>query len=65
MCPARSVRSWRSIAMSCETLATESLGSPVARDRNTTFPGAVASRRLLVRGTMTAVAIRLRLNASP
>ena len=46
-------------------LATESLGNPVTFEVSSTFPGASAQRRLLVTGTQTTVAIRLRLNASP
>jgi hypothetical protein len=40
-------------------------GSPVRAAASTTFPGAVASRRLLVSGTTTVVAMRLALNLSP
>ena len=47
-----------------ETFATESLGSPVSAAASITFPGASAHRMLLVSGTTTHVAIRLRLNAS-
>ena len=43
-----------------ETLATHSFGSPVSRDASRTFPGASAHFRLLVSGTQTTVAIRLR-----
>lgn len=64
-CPVRSVSSSRSTVMSCETFATESLGNPVSRARRIRFPGAEARRRLLVRGTTTTVAIRLRLKALP
>lgn len=49
----------------CDTLATESLGKPVLWAGNSTLPGAVAQRRLLVNGTQTTVASRLRLSASP
>jgi hypothetical protein len=45
--------------------ATESFGNPVARARKLTLPGAFASRRLLVRGIATTVAMRLRLKALP
>lgn len=61
----RSMRKSRSTTTNCETLATESLGSPVRRAARRTFPGASAQRRLLVRGTHTTVAIRLRFNGSP
>src|SRR5439155_27023824 len=63
--PIRSVREDLSSVTSCETLATESLGSPVAFEARSTLPGASAQRRLLVRGAQTTVAIRLRLNESP
>ena len=61
----RSVRSSLSIATICETLATESFGRPVMRLLRATFPGASAHRRLLVSGTATTVAMRLRFKASP
>ena len=48
-----------------ETFATESFGSPVTRAGRETLPGASAQRRLLVKGTHTTVAIRLRFMASP
>jgi hypothetical protein len=48
-----------------ETLATDSFESPVTPGGSSTFPGAVAHFMLLVRGTQTTVAIRLRFNASP
>jgi len=63
--PVRSVRSVLSSVTSWETLATDSFGSPVALGGSRTFPGAVAHFRLLVKGTQTTVAIRLRLSASP
>src|SRR6185503_9547825 len=47
-----------------ETLATESRGSPVDAAGRSTLPGAPAHWRLLVRGTQTTVATRLRLKAS-
>src|SRR5665648_132265 len=62
--PARSVREALSSVTSCETFATESLGSPVAFAESRTLPGASAQRVLLVRATHTTVAIRLRLNES-
>ena len=55
----------RSSVTSCETLATESFGRRVARAGRRTLPGASAQPRLLVSGTQTTVAIRLRLNESP
>lgn len=51
--------------MICNTLATESFTSPVARAGRSTFPGASAHRRLLVNGTQTIALIRLRLRSSP
>ena len=63
--PTRSVRSVRSRAMICETLATESFGRPVSRARKSTLPGASAHRSVLVSGTHTTVAMRLRLRGSP
>ena len=63
--PTSSVSNSRSREMIWETFATESLGRPVARAGKSTFPGASAQRRLLVRGTQTTVWIRLRLRASP
>jgi hypothetical protein len=61
----RCVSASRSIVTSWDTLATDSFASPVTRADRRTFPGASAHRRLLVSGTQTAVAIRLRLSASP
>ena len=58
--PARSDRSERSSAMIWDTFATESFGKPAAFAVRSTFPGAPAQMRLLVSGTQTAVAIRLR-----
>jgi len=63
--PTRSVRRFRSTVTIRETFATESFGSPVSRAESETFPGAFAQRRLLVNGTHTTVAIRLRFSASP
>ena len=63
--PVRSSRSVRSRATTCDTFATESFGKPVIPAVNSTFPGASAHRKLLVSGTQTAVASRLRFNASP
>jgi len=63
--PTSSVSASRSRLIIWETLATESLGRPVARAGRRTFPGASAQRRLLVNGTQTTVLTRLRFNASP
>lgn len=63
--PTSSVRSSRSSAMTCEVLATESLGKPVVFAGKSTLPGASTQTRLLVSGTQTTVRIRLRLSASP
>lgn len=63
--PTRSARKARSIAMIWEALATESLGKPVALAGSRVFPGASAQTRLLVQGTQTTVAIRLRFRAFP
>ena len=63
--PTRSSSSVRSRATTCDTFATESFGKPVCRAVSSTFPGASAHRRLLVSGTQTAVARRLRFRGSP
>ena len=63
--PVRSVRSALSSVTNCETLATDSFGSPVALAGSRTFPGALAHLRLLVRATHTPVAMRLRFSGSP
>ena len=63
--PTSSLRSSRSSAMTCEVLATESLGKPVVFAGKSTLPGASTQTRLLVNGTQTTVRIRLRLSASP
>lgn len=63
--PVRSVSKLLSRLTICETLATESLGSPVTRGDSITLPGAFAHLTLLVSGTHTTVAIRLRLKGSP
>ena len=63
--PVRSSRSDLSRATICVAFATESFDSPVIAALNSTFPGASAQRRLLVSGTQTAVASRLRFSASP
>ncbi len=63
--PVRSSRSDRSRATICVAFATESFGRPVIAALNSTFPGASAQSRLLVSGTQTAVASRLRFSASP
>jgi len=63
--PLRAVSSALSKLTIWETLATESFGSPVKRGESVTLPGALAHLRLLVSGTQTTVAIRLRFSASP
>ncbi len=63
--PTSSVMRSRSRATICETLATESLGKPVAFAESSRLPGASAQTRLLVNGTQTAVRIWLRFSASP
>src|SRR5271157_3270978 len=63
--PTRSVRRSLSTLTIRETLATKGLGRPVRRAGRSTFPGARAHLRLLVSGTHTTVAMRLRFNASP
>lgn len=63
--PTRSVsRSLSSVSI-WDTLATDSFGRPLSRAARETFPGADARRRLLVKGTQTTVAIRLRFRESP
>ena len=62
--PARSVRVSRSMVMICDTLATESFGSPLARLATRTFPGAPSSLRFDVSTTAIAVSMRLRLKES-
>jgi hypothetical protein len=47
--------------MICDAFATESFGKPVDLAGSSVFPGAPAQVVLLVRGTHTTVAIRLRL----
>ena len=59
-----SVRNDLSTVRICETLITESLGSPEALCSNMTFPGASSSRRLDVTAATTIVLIRLWLNGS-
>lgn len=63
--PMRSSSKLRSRATSCDTLATESFGRPVIRAVSSALPGASAQRRLLVRGTQSAVDTLLRFRASP
>lgn len=63
--PTRSSSSVRLRATTCDTFATESFDRPVIPPVNGTFPGASAHRRLLVSGTHTVVASRLRFKASP
>jgi hypothetical protein len=48
-----------------DAFATESLGNPVALAASSVFPGASAHVKLLVRGTHTTVAIRLRFKGFP
>ncbi len=62
---ARAVRRSLSTLTIWETFATESFGNPVRVAGSGTFPGAFAHFRLLVSGTHTTVAMRLRFNASP
>ncbi len=62
--PARSRRKSRSIVITCETLATESLGRPADFAGISTLPGASTSRTFAVSTTATTVRIRLRLKAS-
>lgn len=61
--PTRSVRSSRSMVMSCETFATESLGRPEALAGTNALPGASNSRRFELSSTAITVWMRLRLNA--
>lgn len=51
--------------MICDTLATESFGKPVVLLESSTLPGAPAQTVLLVSGTHTTVAMRLRFNGFP
>src|SRR5579862_7654515 len=62
--PTRSVSSDLSREITCDTLATESFGSPVTPADKVTLPGARDHFRLLVSGTQTAVEIRLWLSGS-
>src|SRR5580704_1661210 len=57
--PTRSVSWDLSSEITCDTLATESFGSPVIRADRLTLPGARTHFRLLVSGTQTTVEIRL------
>src|SRR6185503_13320295 len=63
--PERPVSSVLSKLTIWETFATDSFGSPVNRTGSRTLPGALAHLVLLVSGTQTTVASRLRLNESP
>jgi hypothetical protein len=63
--PTRSVRNVLSSTTICETFATESFRRLVERAASSTLPVAPADFRLLVNGTQTTVAIRLRFSASP
>lgn len=62
--PTASWRSLRSTVITCETLATESLGRPESRAGTRTLPGASNRRRLELRITTIRVWMRLRLKAS-
>jgi len=62
--PTRSVRYSLSTLTTSDTLATESFASPVRRFERCTLPGAKAHLRLVVNGTQTTVATRLRLSES-
>ena len=64
-CPGGVSSSSRFTATICYTLATDSFFSPIVPAVGKTFPGAFAQRRLLVHVMQTAVAMRLRLRASP
>ena len=63
--PTREARNALSTVTIWETLATESLGNPVRRAENSTFLGAEAHVRFVVKGTQTTVEMRLRFRASP
>lgn len=63
--PTRSVSCVLSRAITCDTFATDSLGRRVIIAVRSTLPGASAHCKLLVSGTQTTVAIRLRFKASP
>lgn len=62
--PVRSLTRLRSIVTTCDTFATDSLESPVARLLNKTFPSASAHRTLLVSGTQIVVDNELLFKAS-
>jgi hypothetical protein len=62
--PARSVSCCLSTAVTKDSVATESFSKPVAALGKSTFPGACAHFKLLVKGTQTTVPIRLRFSAS-
>ena len=53
------------MAMICETLAIESFGNFVDLAGSSALPGAPAQTMLLVSGTQTTVAIRLRFKELP
>lgn len=53
------------MAITCDTFATESFGNLVDLAGSIVLPGAPAQVTLLVRGTHTTVAMRLRLKALP
>ena len=63
--PMRSVKYARSTANSCDAFATESFGKPATFAGSIVLPGASAQAKLLVSGTQTTVASRLRLRGLP
>ncbi len=63
--PIRLLRYVRSTANSCDALATESFGRPATLAGKKVFPGAASHDRLLVSGTHTTVASRLRFSGLP
>jgi|HubBroStandDraft_2_1064218.scaffolds.fasta_scaffold1153570_1 hypothetical protein len=62
--PTRSMSNRLSILMIWDALATDSLGKPVSRFDNATFPGDEAHFNWVVNGTQTTVRMLLRLKAS-
>jgi len=62
--PVRSVRRLLSMLTMSAAIATESLARPVRVEERKVLPGAVSHLRLVVSGTHTVVAIRLRLSES-
>jgi hypothetical protein len=61
--PGRDIREAFGTVTTWDAFAAESFGSPVPPDFNNSFSGPSARLRLLVKGTQTMVAIRLRLKA--